>query len=105
MSLQFSVFSRRLNGGHGERGRDTMGVMDREEALKLLKGGPEGVAEWNKRRKAGQKPSTRKVTKTKTPAEGDRGTDPGRPRHSAQPNRRFKLRWIYFFWRHPSTAG
>ena len=28
--------------------------MDREEALKLLKGGPEGIAEWNKRRAAGE---------------------------------------------------
>ena len=28
--------------------------MDRNEALKLLKGGLEGVAEWNQRRKAGE---------------------------------------------------
>ena len=28
--------------------------MDRDEALRLLKGGPEGVAEWNRRRKAGE---------------------------------------------------
>src|SRR5262249_31327881 len=27
-------------------------VMDRDEALKLLKGGPEGIAEWNRRRLA-----------------------------------------------------
>ena len=24
--------------------------MDRDEAIKLLKGGPEGVSEWNRRR-------------------------------------------------------
>src|SRR5512146_2444557 len=28
--------------------------MDRDEALRLLKGGPEGVAEWNWRRSAGE---------------------------------------------------
>jgi hypothetical protein len=28
--------------------------MDRDEALRLLKGGPEGVAEWNRRREAGE---------------------------------------------------
>lgn len=28
--------------------------MDRDEALKLLKGGPEGIREWNERRKAGE---------------------------------------------------
>src|SRR5512135_1402038 len=28
--------------------------MDRDEALRLLEGGPEGVAEWNRRRKAGE---------------------------------------------------
>ena len=28
--------------------------MDRDEALKLLKGGPEGIREWNLRRKAGE---------------------------------------------------
>ena len=27
--------------------------MDRDEALKLLRGGMEGVAEWNQRREAG----------------------------------------------------
>ena len=29
-------------------------AMDRNEALRLLKGGSEGVAEWNRRRKAGE---------------------------------------------------
>src|SRR5262245_44963800 len=29
--------------------------MDRDEALKLLKGGPEGVAEWNRRQESGEK--------------------------------------------------
>lgn len=28
--------------------------MDRDEALRLLEGGPEGVAEWNRRREAGE---------------------------------------------------
>src|SRR3954467_14460998 len=28
--------------------------MDREEALGLLKGGEQGIAEWNRRRKAGE---------------------------------------------------
>ena len=28
--------------------------MDRNEALRLLKGGSEGVAEWNRRRKVGE---------------------------------------------------
>ena len=28
--------------------------MDRDEALRLLTGGPEGVAEWNRRREAGE---------------------------------------------------
>jgi hypothetical protein len=28
--------------------------MDRDEALRLLKGGSEGVAEWNRRRKVGE---------------------------------------------------
>ena len=29
--------------------------MDSDEALRLLKGGPDGVAEWNRRREAGEK--------------------------------------------------
>jgi hypothetical protein len=29
-------------------------AMDRDEALKLLKGGPEGIAEWNRRRDSGE---------------------------------------------------
>jgi hypothetical protein len=28
--------------------------MDRDEAIKLLEGGPEGIAEWNRRREAGK---------------------------------------------------
>jgi hypothetical protein len=28
--------------------------MDRDEALRLLKGGEEGVKEWNRRREAGE---------------------------------------------------
>jgi hypothetical protein len=28
--------------------------MDRDEALKMLRGGPDGIAEWNKRRWAGE---------------------------------------------------
>ena len=28
--------------------------MDRDDALKLLKGGPVGIAEWNRRRDAGE---------------------------------------------------
>ena len=28
--------------------------MDRDEALKLLRGGPEGIAEWNQRRTTGE---------------------------------------------------
>jgi hypothetical protein len=28
--------------------------MDRDEAMRLLKGGSEGVAEWNRRRKVGE---------------------------------------------------
>jgi uncharacterized protein YjbI with pentapeptide repeats len=30
------------------------GGMEREEAIKLIRGGPEGVAEWNRRREAGE---------------------------------------------------
>ena len=29
------------------------GAVDRDEALNLLRGGPEGIAEWNRRRVAG----------------------------------------------------
>ena len=29
--------------------------MDRDEALRLLKGGKEGIKEWNERREAGEK--------------------------------------------------
>jgi len=32
----------------GGVGSTEIGDMDRDEALKLLKGGPEGVAEWNR---------------------------------------------------------
>ncbi len=32
--------------------------MDRDEALKLLRGGEEGVKEWNERRKAGKETPT-----------------------------------------------
>jgi hypothetical protein len=28
--------------------------MDRDEALRLLRGGPEGIAEWNRRQDAGE---------------------------------------------------
>ena len=28
--------------------------MNRDEAVKLLKGGPKGIAEWNRRREAGE---------------------------------------------------
>jgi hypothetical protein len=30
------------------------GVMDRDEAIKLLNGGTEGIAEWNRRRRTGE---------------------------------------------------
>ena len=37
------------------RGRhDGAGDLDRDEALKLLKSGHEGIAEWNRRRESGE---------------------------------------------------
>jgi uncharacterized protein YjbI with pentapeptide repeats len=39
---------------NGSVGSTEIGDMDRDEALRLLKGGPERVAEWNRRREAGE---------------------------------------------------
>ena len=34
--------------------REGVEIMDRNEALKLLRGGEEGISEWNRRRQSGE---------------------------------------------------
>ena len=53
----------RLSGGAGTFLRGGF-IMNRDEALRLLKGGPEGVAEWNRLRNAGGRSVSRRSITT-----------------------------------------